>query len=328
MVMFIKVYSGVVANANKTLKNTVKINELISKLNDEYLISQLRKFEEYEGINLWDLGKRATSKINVGDDLAISCRDNIYVGRIIGIIDDVNGAIGDVVGWARQFKQPWSNVIILKDVKTIPQEEKILNFIKEHDKYPFRILKNFLKLEDEEEKEFSNLIKRPLKTIEIKYPKKPALDLPSWLMEIINDIKKLKTDSKHQERAHESLIERFFENLGYERFNDIKFRIGRIDISISIEGKPVIVIEVKNYWNLNVKKDHDVVRQAYNYALTNGARFVIISNGDYYAIFDRDKGRTYMENLKGEFILSDLNKEDLELINFLKKDNLKKISKL
>jgi hypothetical protein len=61
--VFIKVYSGRVANANRTLKNAVKINELISKLNDKYLISQLHEFEKYEKINLWDLGKRATSEI-------------------------------------------------------------------------------------------------------------------------------------------------------------------------------------------------------------------------------------------------------------------------
>ncbi len=323
--MFIKVYSGVVANANKTLKNTVKINELISRLNDKYLISQLHEFEKYGEINLWDLGKRATAEINVGDVLVISCKDNIYTGTIIGVIDDVNGAIGDVVGWARQFKQPWSNVIILKNVETIPQEEKITNFIKEHDVYPFRIFNNFLKLGENEENQFLKLIKTSPQPIELKVPQKPKLDLPSWLKEIIDDIKKLKADSTHQERAHESLIERFFENLGYERFKDIKFRIGRIDISISIEGKPIVVVEVKKYWNLNVKKDHDVIQQAYNYALTNGARFVIISNGDYYAIFDRDNGRTYMENLKGEFVLTDLNKDDLESINFLKKDNLKSV---
>lgn len=154
---------------------------------------------------------------------------------------------------------------------------------------------------------------------------KPKVEVPSQLNEILDDIKKLKVDATHQERAHESLIERFFEYLGYQRVNDIKFRVGRVDVSITVQGKPRIVIEVKKYWNLNVKKGVDAIHQAYNYALVNGAKFVIVSNGDYYAIFDRDVGRTYNDNLKGEFVLSNLSEDDLQLINFLKKSNIESI---
>lgn len=318
--MFIKIYSGIVPNANKTLKNSVKVNELISKLNDDYLISQLQEFEEYGEINLWDLGKKATAEISTDSNLVISCKDNIYIGRIINIINDINGVIGDIVGWTRQFKRPWQNVIILRNVKVIPKEEKISNFIKENDKYPYRISKKFLKLNEDKEEQFFKIIKSPPIVSE-----KPQLDLPPWLEEIIKDVKRLKSDTNHKERANESLIERFFENLGYERFNDIKFRTGRIDISILIESQPIAVIEVKKYWNLNWKKDHDVVEQAYKYALNNGARLVIISNGDYYAIFDRANRYTYSDNFKGEFILSSLEKDDLQLIYFLKKNNLKSI---
>lgn len=325
--MFIKIYSGIVPNTSKTLKNSVKVSELISKLSDNYLISQLHEFEEYDEINLWDLGKKATEEISTNTILAISCKDNIYIGQIIKIIDDINGVIGDIVGWSRQFKTPWQNVIILRNVKVIPREEKISNFIREHDKYPYRIFKKFLKLKDEREKQFFELIKSPPLPSASKVSEKTQLDLPKWLEEIIKDIKRLKTDTNHKERANESLIERFFENLGYERFKEIKFRIGRIDISISIEGKPIVVIEVKKYWNLNWKKDRDVVEQAYKYALNNGARLVIISNGDYYAIFDRANGYTYLDNLKGDFGLTGLKKDDLQLIYFLKKNNLKSIIK-
>jgi len=321
--MFIKLYSGIVANAIRTLKNSIKVTELVSKLNDDKVSKLLKDYEKYGEVNLWDLGKKARTQIEVGANLAISCKDNIYIGQIIGIINDENGAIGDVVGWARQFEHPWSNVILLKNVVTIPQEQNISNFIKDHNTYPFKILNNFIKLEDEDEKQFFRILKSPSMPSKIEIPEKPKVEVPSQLKEIINDIEKLKVDSTHQERAHESLIERFFEYLGYERFNDIKFRIGRVDVSISVQGEPIIVVEVKKYWNLNVKKDHDVVLQAYDYALNNGAKFVIISNGDYYAIYDRDNGRTYKDNLKGEFILSNLDKEGLQLINFLKKNNLK-----
>lgn len=212
--MFIKTYSGVVANATKTLKNTVKVNELISKLNDEYLTSQLKEYKKYNEINLWDLGKRATTQINVGANLAISCKNNIYIGQIIGVIDDVNGAIGDVVGWTRQFGRPWSNVILLKDVVAIPQEERISNFIREHDTYPFKVLNNFIKLENDDEKQFFKIIKN------LPIPSK--IENPSQLKDIVNDIKKLKVDSTHQEKAHESLTERFFEYLDYEKIIKIK----------------------------------------------------------------------------------------------------------
>jgi Holliday junction resolvase-like predicted endonuclease len=324
--MFIKIYSGIVANATRTLKHNIKVTELISKLNDEYLITQLKDYEKYNEIYLWDLGKRATAQVSVGTYLAISCKDNVYIGQIIGVIDDVNGAIGDVVGWGRQFEQPWSNVILLIGVVAIPQEERISSFIKEHDTYPYKILNNFLKIEDDDEKRFFGMVDNPRLPSKFEVHEKPKIEIPPQLKDIVDDIKKLKNDDTHQERAHESLIERFFEYLGYERFSDIKFRVGRVDISINVQGELVVVVEVKKYWNLNIKKDHSVIEQAYNYALVNGARFVIISNGDYYAIFDRDNGRTYMENLKGEFVLSNIDKESLLLINFLKKDSLKSIN--
>ena len=332
--MFAKIYSSFVANSNKTLKNTVNVSKLISKLKDENLISKLSKFKKYSEVNLWDLGKKATSQIKVGAILTIICKDVIYSGQIVGIVNDENGDIGNAVGWARQFKNPWSNVILLKNVKQSVRSEKVFNFIKEHEKYPYEIFKNFLRFDGKEEKIFSKLIGSSPASAKFRIVdehtliqskaknNKPKLKLPSWLKEIVDYVNRLKTDKVHEERAHESLIEKFFESLGYEKYNDIKFRIGRIDISISIENKPLIVIEVKKYWNLDVKKDIDAVEQAYKYALNNGARFVIISNGDYYAIFDRDCGRTYTDNLKGEFVLTDLSKDDIRLIDFLKKDKI------
>jgi hypothetical protein len=63
--LFIKIYFGTVANAVKTLKKTVKISKLISNLNDEYLISQLKDYEKYKEFSLWDLGKRAAASIKI-----------------------------------------------------------------------------------------------------------------------------------------------------------------------------------------------------------------------------------------------------------------------
>ena len=55
-------------------------------------------------------------------------------------------------------------------------------------------------------------------------------EIPKWLSSLVSEIDVLKKDNAHKERAHESLVEKFFELLGYNRFEDIKHRQGRIDI--------------------------------------------------------------------------------------------------
>lgn len=152
-------------------------------------------------------------------------------------------------------------------------------------------------------------------------PSPKSFEKPNWLVNLINDVETLQKDKEHKERAHESLVEEFYELLGYTRFVDIKHRQGRIDISIEHEGKIIIVNEVKKDWNLS-HKDKTVILQAYNYSLESGARFVIVTNGDYYAIFDKDQGRSYESHFVGNFQLSKLEKDGLNLIDFLRKDKI------
>jgi len=153
------------------------------------------------------------------------------------------------------------------------------------------------------------------------YIAQEVYERPEWLHELLSYIDKLKDDPEHKERAHESLVEIFYTLLGFSKFTDIKHRQGRIDISIEHEGKVIIVNEVKKSWGLS-HRDKDTVIQVYNYSLETGARFVVITNGDYYAIFDKDKGRSYESNFVGDFKISKLKNEDLKLIDFLKKDNV------
>lgn len=141
---------------------------------------------------------------------------------------------------------------------------------------------------------------------------------PARFAHLINDINRLKKDSDHKERAHESLVESFYELLGYKKIEDIKYRQGRIDIKIVKNNKTVLVNEVKQSWDLNINSQ-ETVRQAYNYAQEVGARYVAITNGDYYGLFDRKKGLSYKSNLIGDFQLSQLRKGDLSLIEKLKK---------
>lgn len=81
----------------------------------------------------------------------------------------------------------------------------------------------------------------------------------------------------------------------------------------------VAVIEVKKDWNLNYR-NKGVIQQAYHYALETGSRFVIITNGDYYAVFDTNKGKTYESHFLGKFKISEFEPKGLSVIYPLKKE--------
>jgi predicted type IV restriction endonuclease len=112
-----------------------------------------------------------------------------------------------------------------------------------------------------------------------------------------------------------------FEWLGYRSVADIKFRRHNIDIRIDSNGSPLVTIEVKADWALS-SKSVSVIQQAYGYALESGTRYVIISNGDRYAVFDRIRGSTREDNLIGEYELSDLTPECVALLESLRASQL------
>ena len=94
----------------------------------------------------------------------------------------------------------------------------------------------------------------------------------------------------------------------------------------SIQSQYVIrawlLFEVKKDWQIDYETHIDDVKQAYFYSLEYGVRFIILTNGDYYALFDRLKGLSIESNLVGYFQLSQLKHEDLKIIDRLKKNNL------
>lgn len=156
-----------------------------------------------------------------------------------------------------------------------------------------------------------------------RQPKKQYV-VPDNLNRVISSIRRLRDDPNHQERAHESLVEDFFVALGYEKHKDIKYRQGRVDISVWKGNNLLVIVEVKKDWNLSLYNSPKAVQQAYNYALDQGARWVILTNGDYYAIFDRLKGLSTSSNLIGEFQLTALEEEDAAMIKRMSRDNLLK----
>ncbi len=158
----------------------------------------------------------------------------------------------------------------------------------------------------------------PEESAKINYVDPP----PDYLDSVVEAVKRLKADPKHQERAHESLVEDFFCAIGYKKHRDIRYRQGRIDISIWDGDSPLVIVEVKKDWNLSLYNSHGAVQQGYTYALDRGVRYVVVSNGDYYAVFDRLKGLSSSSNLIGEFRLTALEEEHLSLIDRLKQESL------
>lgn len=174
------------------------------------------------------------------------------------------------------------------------------------------------------EQELPNWVKRAIGEI-VEKKHEIHYETPTGYKALIENIQKLKGAKEHYERAHESLVEEFMVLLGYEKFTDIKYRHGRIDVCISVENRDLILFEVKPDWGLNYQTNQKVISQAYNYALEQDFRFVGITNGNYYAIFDRLKGLSYESNFIGEFVLTKLQSDDLKIINKIAKIELIKI---
>jgi len=146
---------------------------------------------------------------------------------------------------------------------------------------------------------------------------------PDFLSGLIGEVNELRADDRHQERAHESLVEQFFASLGFKKHRDIKFRQGSLDLCIEHEGQPLVIVEVKRDWNLSIHSA-DAVKQGYWYAHDRGVRYVILTNGDTYIVFDRMKGLSWKANLVAEFRLSTLTEDDLRSIEALRPQRMTK----
>jgi hypothetical protein len=66
-----------------------------------------------------------------------------------------------------------------------------------------------------------------------------------------------------------------------------------------------------------------VTKQACAYALESGSPFVIITNSDYYALYDRRKGLTLDERFVAEFYLTALTEEGLKVLEGLRPGTLR-----
>jgi hypothetical protein len=332
--VFIKYYTGSVTNAKKTLQRKVNINTLITRINDQHLVSRLETYRSYGDLNFWDVGQRCTQHLKKGETLVIICKEDVYAAEIIDILHDAGGFIGDQLGWARQFKKPWTNVLLLNHLQMI-LKCRDSNLTKDFKKYCERLSNEFYQVRSAFEENFRKLLKdnslKPNKTQADKTFEKEKVEdkknpnATNKLDTLISSIENLKNDFQHSERDHESLVEKFFSFLGYHH-EEIKYRSGRMDVLIKLNEKPMIVVEVKKYWNLT-KKD-DAVIQGYKYALENGVRYVLITNGDYYALYDRIQGLSFESNFVMEFTLSKLSKDNFSVFGPLRREQIESANEL
>jgi hypothetical protein len=144
-----------------------------------------------------------------------------------------------------------------------------------------------------------------------------SVALPDGLVQVVEAVGSLRQRRETTERDHENLVAKFLEALGYRPAQEIRFQRANIDICVLRDGSPLAVIEVKRDWSLS-RDDRDAVKQAYAYAHDSGAPFVIVTNCDYYAVFDRRRGLTWDANFVVEFRLSALTEDDLDSVEALR----------
>ena len=323
-------------NIEKTITDDVDIS-----IAEKFLIPYaFKKLKDLLGagsrFNCWAMtesNRAVFNKMQAGDIVLLATKGTgsfKYVAEVFYTTESEE--LGNYL-WSYVPSSPWKLIYFLKNIKGINIDRSILvkelgynpnylvpGIIRVKDNFVCNILERYDSVQhflDALSKEkYTKRIAEPING-ENSIPKEQAYERPEWLLLIINDIEILKNDPEHKERAHESLVESFYEKLGFVKYVNIKHRQGRVDIGIEHNNQMIIVNEAKRDWHLS-HNDKKVVREGYNYAYENGARYVVITNGDYYAVYDRDKGRSYETNFIGDFTLSKLNKENLKLIEILK----------
>jgi hypothetical protein len=149
----------------------------------------------------------------------------------------------------------------------------------------------------------------------------PPPTVPDELSSVVQAVHDLRAAGKTTERDHENVVVKFLEALGYRSGHEIRFQRSNIDILIVRGDTPLVVVEVKRDWGLT-RGNREVVNQAFGCALDRGAPFVVVTNADYYAFFDRRRGLSREATFLGEFRLTDLREVDLDFIGSLRNGNL------
>ena len=308
-----------------------------------------KNFKDNEGIYAWGADRRGDlDKLSPGDYVVdVKNKEVVQVFRYGFVIDTPDTRLRDWIGWdsEKPEKRPFRFVYFL----SAPQETTHRHtsyfqsaFAKE--KNPQWLIRQTWFSDDEilsaMERTKTLSLEGLLGIADSKTPTvppgavdapgpyaspKPAPQLrPGWLLPVIEQIESLHADQNHLERDHEDVVAHLFERLGYSRGQEIKFQRDRVDILI-IEGgdvRPKAVVEVKRDWTLS-RKSMNYIRQAHSYALETGVRWVVLTNGDRYIVYDRLKGLSYDDQFECEFELTSLSPQGLRCLTNLSKDSLR-----
>jgi hypothetical protein len=332
-------------NLWKTIRNKVDCpswNNIRGYVPDHY--ARLKKTLGSETVHCWAVTKgreKLYKDMQSGDVVLLSEKGtNCFTdfGRIAYKVHCKE--LGDSL-WPYVPAGCWEYIYFLKDVKLLATEKGVIDkrLILNELEFSFNydlpgiidvskrvppLIKKYGSMED-----FLNAVRgkttAPPKPIgaEILEVKKAPLSrtviIPLELKQLLERIESLKLEKQHSERDHESLVEEFYRINGYDQKAEIKYRQGHVDIMIRKQGAPYIVNEVKKDWRL-YRHDDAALKQAFGYALQHGARYVVITNGDYYARFDQDrKGRGFEDHFEFELTLSALKQEDLKNLKTFRK---------
>lgn len=140
-----------------------------------------------------------------------------------------------------------------------------------------------------------------------------AIDVPATYIELVRDFR-----DRGEEEKRQLVAQFFYQVLGYRRarvrsehkHNDVRVHDRR--------DEPWLVVEVKPL--LETERDRRAARrQGFDYAHRLGMRFVVISDGDFYEVFDRYGGKRlrYDEMRQGSFQISSLRSRDNDLLAML-----------
>ena len=139
-------------------------------------------------------------------------------------------------------------------------------------------------------------------------------------------IENIKNKVKNEESTKQSMILPFINILGYDIFNpeevvpevpcDISNKGDRIDYIIYKDGKPVILIECKD-WRQNLDNH---IAQLRKYFVSSDARFAILTNGIKYLFFsDHDKANIMDEKPFYYLDVTALSDEDIDFLSGFRK---------
>ena len=334
---YLKIYKSAVGNVRKSLERSVNVDSLLGEIKGEASLQEAQKLAKHTALYFWDLGKRATEHIAVGDNILIATDKRLYRGRIVELLNDPEGGIGDAIGWARQFKKPWDNPIAFEKIEVLDLDRKLREWLEDVIVRGCKITRSFYQIDGLEKSKREEQQPRPPSyriqevVSRVAEPDPPTTfgkseestqrGVAATFGDVVNRVRILKDSPHHSERDHESIVEQFFSCLGYSRSTDIWFRVGHVDILINPNSNDGFVVEVKRTWGLS-RESTDVIDQAYRYAHNQGKRFVVITNGDYFGFFDRLKGLSVADNFVTEFFLSNMSDEDFESVVQFEKTRL------